>query len=320
MKRLFLITLLISSFLLSCTEEFELQFDEKQKLVIDAELTNGRPPYYVNLSVSGESIDKIPRKMSEEVVIIISDDMGIVDTLIPASDSIMDYDLLGGEIIDSSLIYNYDFEMKHGSFFQTTKIRGKAGHTYHLHVEWRNQIFTSECTMPKEIKIDSLTSRPANKFDDGAVHEIPYVWFADDPTEDNYYLFKKGYKLFPISFSTGQGMWSTSLLSDELLVEGTHGVDVCKGVSVESWRRDGWNFSYYNPIHRVIMYSITKEAYEYYNSLQNQIRYDGGVYTPSPASAPTNIRGGALGFFNVASVDEKLCVCTEEEENSRYVW
>jgi len=243
--------------LIACTEEYDLNLHPETKLVIDAEITNGKPPYYTHLGLSG-SLKSDLNQWIDDALIIISDDEGVVDTLIPAADSIWThytkyttqsgedsivwypvYDNMGA--IDSMLIY--DHRLATQCYFQTTKLQGKAGHTYYLKAEWRGHTYTAECTMPSAIKIDTITHRQADKFKDGAVGEIPYVWFHDNPNEDNYYVFKKGWQEEPLSYSNGQYTWSVSIISDELLQQGFKGMDLCGGVATESWRKDNWDFS-----------------------------------------------------------------------------
>ena len=59
--------------------------------------------------------------------------------------------------------------------------------------------------------------------------------------------------------------------------------------------------------HRVVnltgICTLTKEAYEYNRALIQQFRTDGGGYSPSPASPPTNLDNGALGFFRTSAVN-----------------
>jgi hypothetical protein len=76
-------------------------------------------------------------------------------------------------------------------------------------------------------------------------------------------------------------------------------LDVCKGVSPDYWRN-----AYPQSIsgYYIEMHSLTKEAYEFYQSLLQQFRTDGGGYSPSPASPPTNMDNGALGFFRASAV------------------
>jgi len=319
--------------LIACTEEYNLNLHPETKLVIDAEITNGRPPYYTRLGLSGTIESDLSQRV-DDALIIISDDEGVVDTLIPAFDSIWChhtiykaqsgedsivwypiYDNIG--VIDSLLVY--DFRLSTQCYFQTTKLQGKAGHTYYLKAEWRGNTYTSECTMPSAIKIDTITYREADKFTDGAVGEIPYVWFHDNPNEDNYYVLKKGWEEEPLPYSNDQYTWSVSIVSDEFLQPGFKGMDLCGGVSTESWRKSSWWFDVY-PRQKLMMYAVTKEVYDYYSSQINQIRYDGGVYTPAPASAPTNIKGGALGVFNAASFDYKYCLMSEEDYNKKFQW
>lgn len=189
----------------ACTEEFNLQLHPETKLVIDAEITNGKPPYYTHLGLSG-TIESDLNQWVDNALVIISDDDGVVDTLIPAADSIWShftryktqsgedsivwypvYDNIG--VIDSMLVYDYKLSTQ--CYFQTTKLKGKAGHTYYLKVEWNGNTYTSECTMPSAIKIDTITHRQGNKLIDGTDGTIPYVWFHDNPNVDNYYVFKK---------------------------------------------------------------------------------------------------------------------------------
>ena len=246
MKQLTLFLLSIV-FLCSCTEEYNLNLHPETKLVIDAEITNGRPPYYTHLGMSA-TIESDLNQRVDDALVIISDDEGVVDTLIPAFDSVWChhtiykaqsgedsivwypiYDNIG--VIDSSLVY--DYRLANRCYYQTTKLQGKAGHTYYLKVEWRGHTYTSECTMPSAIKIDTITYREADKFTDGAVGEIPYVWFHDNPNEDNYYVLKKGWEEEPLPYSNDQYTWSVNIVSDEFLQPGFKGMDLCGGFLTE---------------------------------------------------------------------------------------
>jgi len=54
----------------------------------------------------------------------------------------------------------------------------------------------------------------------------------------------------------------------------------------------------------VTMSSLSSNAYNYYKNLIEQFENDGGAYKPTPASPPTNISNGGLGFFRASSVVE----------------
>ena len=218
---------------------------------------------------------------------------GVIDTLSFCPDSVWEHYRNG----DSSFVRNF-----HEKHFVTSKIIGVPEHTYRLRVEWQGNVYTSECTMPKEVEIDTITRfRDADKFNDGAdAGYIPYLWFHDDPTTPNYYVVEN-----PMY---GGGIWGINIMSDEMFsTDNICGVDAYTGEAVDGYSRNtvvsGTHISKDWGYDQIRLYSVTKEVYEYYSSLIKQIRYDGGVYTPSPASAPTNIKGGALGVFNAASVD-----------------
>jgi hypothetical protein len=61
-----------------------------------------------------------------------------------------------------------------------------------------------------------------------------------------------------------------------------------------------------NEPRQVKLSSLTKEAFEYIRVLGKQLRDDGNVYKPVPASLKGNISGNALGFFWAANVSYKL--------------
>lgn len=82
-------------------------------------------------------------------------------------------------------------------------------------------------------------------------------------------------------------------------------MDVCKGVAPDYWMTAYPNV-FDGKLHDdyfIEMHSLTKEAYEYYKALIQQFRTDGGGYSPSPASPPTNLDNGALGFFRASAVN-----------------
>ena len=310
MKNIFFV-LCLCFYLASCTEEFDLELKGEPKLVIEMQITNAPPPYFIQLTKSkacyGAPIEynkyerfwweKSDYEMVCDALVIVSDDCGVIDTLELCPDSVLFWAEYDQE-------YHLDEYGRPGSngYYRTTRIEGVPGHKYNLRVEWQGNIYTAECKMPKAVEIDTVTSyREADKFKDGAgAGFIPYLWFHDDPTTPNYYLFEMSIY--------GGSTWGINIMSDEQLnSDDICGIDAYSGEAPDGFTRNtivsGTNTSKEMGLDKVSLYSVTKEVYEYYSSLIKQIRYDGGVYTPSPASAPTNIKGGALGVFNAASVD-----------------
>ncbi len=148
------------------------------------------------------------------------------------------------------------------------------------------------CTNRRE---SDWSSRPGQRNESGAVGKpnfnIPLIYFKEPQNERNYYLF----------FTTASYGWPYSILSDEYLESYVNGLDVCKGVSPDYWVT---NYPYdFMRNYFIEMHSVTKEGYEYYKALIQQFRNDGGGYSPSPASPPTNLDNGALGLFRASAVN-----------------
>jgi len=75
---------------------------------------------------------------------------------------------------------------------------------------------------------------------------------------------------------------------------------VFKGETAEWWIN---SYPRLDDEYRIRMYSITEEGYNYYKALIAQFKNDGGTYSPAPASPPTNIDNGGLGFFRASAVN-----------------
>ena len=310
MKHIFFVT--VSALLLasSCTEEFDLELKGEPKLVIEMQITNRKPPYHTQLIKSKSNYNLMPEfergdefikadyeKVSDALIIVSDVESGVIDTLALCPDSVLRWD-------DYLEEYYYEESDSKGSdgHYITTKIVGIPEHTYRLRVEWQGNVYTSECKMPKAVTIDTITSyREADKFKDGAgAGFIPYLWFHDDPTTSNYYVFE--------SLVYCSEFWGINIMNDERVSsDNICGIDAYSGEAPNGYTRNtiisGTHMSKERGYDLVSLYSVTKEVYDYYDSLIKQIRYDGGNHSPSPASAPTNIKGGALGVFNAASVD-----------------
>ncbi len=54
---------------------------------------------------------------------------------------------------------------------------------------------------------------------------------------------------------------------------------------------------------RIEMYSISRDAFVFYNDLQNLLNSDGGLFSQPPSNSRTNLSNGALGFFQASALD-----------------
>jgi hypothetical protein len=50
------------------------------------------------------------------------------------------------------------------------------------------------------------------------------------------------------------------------------------------------------------LYSLSENAYTFYNGLNTQLQNDGGFFSTPPANAVSNLSNGALGFFQASDV------------------
>lgn len=310
--------LFIALFLLNCcTEEYNMNLPEQDsKIIIDAMITDGEPPYFVRLTLgktafgenfeymdtSGCFVDKrfVPILNAQ---IIIADNVGNSDTLISDFSEQYDYTYNSETNEWDSSFVGIDNTRGESGYYRTTKLQGVPGNIYNISVLWKGEEYTSTCKMPTCPKIDSVTY----EFTTGEVgksdYYVPHIWFKDNPNTKDYYLFKT---------YGGAGVWSRSILSDEFINNNVIGLNVFQGES-HNWWRNGYPMP--GSEYRIEMYAVTKEIYEYYEALIAQFRSDGGIYTPTPTSPPSNISGNSQGVFCASGLQVVTdCIPYTEEE------
>ena len=295
----------------SCIKDYDLQLESTQtRLVVDARITNQDGPYLVRLTKSRLGLDVEPNQVNDgdtvhsyyfqqdgtqavkDAEVFITDlNTLFTDTLVKCPTGTWNHREATNnypawstfEVADTSILMG---------FYKTQSIKGIVGHTYALTIKWQGREYHAESFMPPVASLDSVQF----KFTEGAVgksdYNIPLIFFKEPQNERNYFLF----------ITPGNNrVWPYSILSDEYLNDYVNGLDVCKGEAPDYWMNgypDTWMSDYF-----IEMHSLTKEAYDYYKALIQQFRTDGGGYSPSPASPPTNMDNGALGFFRASAVN-----------------
>lgn len=287
-----------------CSENLNLNLsNNQQSIVIDGVITNNKGPYYVRVTKSSSYLNFNKDKQYSytnatpilNAQIIISDENGNCDTLVPATDTIPKYyyiyDSLGN--VDSALWY-YEISptsSRYG-YYQTKNLLGVIGHTYHLVVKIDTQLYEAYSTMLDLPNIDSISFKKiVVKEEDGTMGWVPIVYFTDPPDQENYYLFDiGGYSI---------GWWTISILSDEFLTNSEKGVCIDDGFH-PNWWSVNYPTSSDSGQMTVSIQSINELTYEYYKSLIDQFNNDGGVYSPTPASPISNISNNSLGYFRAS--------------------
>jgi hypothetical protein len=187
--------------------------------------------------------------------------------------------------------------------------------------------------------IDSISVEPIGKYiidkpDDTDGFMVPCLYFAEPQNEVNFYMFNYlfGYdadlltdpkvieflrcKNLQNYHCSNEGEWSLSVISDRFLPPYVYQYKMSDGDHYRKWY-SGTDMGFYLQSFEssVIanMYCITEPVYRYYYALSRQYYEDGGAFSPSPASPPTNFKGGAQGCFSAASVSQYVLDMRELE-------
>jgi len=303
-----------------CIEEYNLnREDASPRVVVEALITNKPGPYIIRLTESYTGKFVIPDNQNFDnakgimnAQLIISDDVNQVDTLIPMVFNRAEYKYnyrLGyykliydknGTIIDTTYWkYPAEFDNERG-FYMTTHLKGIAGRTYLLKIVSNGKEYDASSYMPNVPVIDSLGFIKKVMEKDGQQYYVPLIYFSEPQGIKNYYLIQLDDEITSRLYSNMN--WRFSILSDEFLDPYVNGLNISLGSNPRNIEFP--DYSAGDSIY-VGLSSLTKGAYEFYNSLLQQFKNDGGAYQPSPGSPPTNMTNGALGYFRASCINEK---------------
>lgn len=308
-----------------CTKDYTIHpKGSKQLYVIEGRVSNMRGPYYVRVTKSKNSLEKgvgdsvswledVEAVMDAQVMI--TDDMGLTDTLKPADPNGERYGYMyrNGKI-DSVLgpVSSFDpsLTLEQG-YYETKKISGVPGHTYHLQVRIGDETFQASAYMPPVPELDSVVAEPDRNMG-GA--ENAYAYFKEPQDARNYYLLQlAGIYQYPYdAVQNGPSFGDHSIFpyyvfDDKILPP------YVSHKEIDAYFFDGYAYGGIKPYFILgqepfqgRLSALTKEAYEYFVALGKQFQDDGNVYRPAPASAAGNISGGALGLFWATGISYKL--------------
>jgi len=182
--------------------------------------------------------------------------------------------------------------------------QGIPENTYHLNVALPNgETFMSTDTlayMPPVV--DSLVweideKEEEDEDSDGYYYKLRIYGKEPQATKD-YYLFKFYRNDTIQNFDSQTGIF---FADDELIGEFIYGLE-----APEYYQKgDTATFE---------MYRISREAFLYYNDLNNIINGDGGMFGPSPTNPRTNVQHPddlALGLFQVSAVERQSIIVGE---------
>ncbi|WP_323756421.1 DUF4249 domain-containing protein [Roseivirga sp.] len=260
----------LTVFFVSCEETVNIDtIASGPKLVIDGVLTNNSELNFIKLSYTRGFYSLDPNPAITDAVVTVTDDANneVVYVHNPGNDP-----------------------SKEGYYLPQTPYAGSIWTTYHLKVTVDGMDYTATETMLPVTKIDSLVNtidldEMEDPEEEGRFYEI--LFYAREPQDRvDHYLFKFYRNGRTLRDFEGDIYFS----EDEFLGEAISGIPTA---------------GYYKPgeFAKVEMYSISREAFIFYNDLSNLLNNDGGMFTPPPANPRTNLSNGAFGYFQVSAVD-----------------
>lgn len=181
-------------------------------------------------------------------------------------------------------------EFLEGYYYPTGPFKGDVGHTYYLRVEVDGQVYEASDYLSGVLAVDSVTyeiddEEFSDPEDSGKYYNVKL--YAKEPQQTiDYYLFKF-YSNGELVFESETDVYYSD---DKTLAENIEGV-IAPG--------------YYamNDTVDIYVYSISRQAFVFYADLESLLNNDGGMFSPPPANARTNLSNGALGLFQASAVN-----------------
>jgi len=310
MNKSWLFFIIFQILLVSCSEQFDLNIPNNDRVVVEGAITNEEGPYFIKLGHSRSLNQNDKSNSISNARIIISDNKGVFDTLKLLPTTIKRHPKWYYYFItlrkysgleDTVRLIGNDTTYLQGIYF-TTKIQGTPGTTYSLEIDYNNTKIQATEEMPNVPIIDSVKFREQFLEKDGQNYFVPLVYFKEPQDQVNYYMFNFGSdNLYNLIYGSAL-IWNFSILDDTYLNSYVMGFNLDDGASPVGHE----DFYYFNLGERakIRMLSLTKNAFNYYKSLLSQFENDGGAYSPTPANPPTNLSGNALGYFRASAVSE----------------
>ncbi|MCU0438723.1 MAG: DUF4249 domain-containing protein [Raineya sp.] len=266
MKKLIIVSAVSLLTLTACEKEIDLNLENKSgQLVIEGNISDKEEPHIVRVTRSVAFTQANQYPAVSNALVIISDNLGMIDTLKYTSDG------------------NYN----------TEKLKaGVSGRTYTLKVLLDGKTYTAQSELPEKVPLTGLKLIPMTFLGNTNYDVLPE--YTDPPTLGNNYAFivransKKGIVFEIESDNLGNGVANQR----DLDIPEDDGDSVKKGDIVY-----------------VEMRSIDKNIHTYYTAV-NQLTSNGPGGGISPANPPTNISGGALGYFS-AHTSQILSIVVE---------
>lgn len=170
--------------------------------------------------------------------------------------------------------------------FQSSMIKGVVGGKYIVEVLYEGQIYSAESELLPIADIDSLT----------------YGYFEKRQSqEEGYYV-----SLFAGKSSENEiSYYQWKVYKNDALLNGPSDLKIANDEFSSSLNALQFQYPFEKgDTVKIEMYSLTKEAYNYYYQLFNLIN----AFDPDPVNPVSNFTGNALGIFQASAVTSKTIV------------
>lgn len=280
MKKIYQFSLLlILTSVLACEKTIRLDTDLNQEQVVVEGLITNSELNYVRLTKSRDfyASGSVEGILSADVTV--SDNVGNIRRYVHNPDNVPGWE---------------------GVYLPEVPYTPSVGLTYTLEALVEGTTYMAQETLLPVTTIDSLVvtldvEEQADPEDEGRFYEI--LFYAQEPQDrvDNY-LFK---------------FYRNGDLIKDFEEDIYFGEDEYLGEEIDDLPIAG--FYALGDTVMVEMYSITREAFVYYNDLFNLINNDGGMFSPPPANPRSNVSNGALGYFQVSAIDTETIIVEEPD-------
>ncbi len=264
MKKYFVLFISFSFAFFACEETIVLDLDQTEPvIIIEGLITNHNQKHFVKIS---RSTDYYAQQAAAPV-------------------SGADVFVEDGEGNQFSFV-----ETANGRYESSEEFAGAIGKSYTLQVSFEGKTYTAQEKMYSVTTVDSLTYRYAEDLDSTDVEEnrmLEVLVYLNEPQdEDNYYLAK--------FYRNGEP------LNDDGTTVYYFNDDVLNGRIQDFPVPDYFAFG---DSARAELYSISAEGFRFFADLEKILNNDGGLFSGIPANASTNIKGGAIGYFQVSAME-----------------
>ncbi|WP_368123110.1 DUF4249 family protein [Bacteroides thetaiotaomicron] len=318
--------LLLCLFFLSCEEAFDIDMPDSiaNGIVFQGVISNDAPPYFFQLTKPAViSAETRHYEGIEDALIVIEDvTAGIKDTLtliVPQTGEYtgthFNYYNYHKKKEDEVILSDNVFPKSRGVYV-TTRIYGVEGHTYTLDIYYKGEHHTATETMIPKTTITDLKIQKFDLDNGKPIPRAPIISFVNQPGVDNYYLFYIEQYSFPVASLNkllgSHEQWAYSILNDQFLGDEVVELLVSEGESVKKlYPKSGYPVSADTIF--VTLESLSKACYDIYDKAIEQMRTDGGAYSPTPTSVKSNISGDVWGMFRVSAYSKRYGLVDREK-------